>query len=339
MIHERVVFIKNLKKNIRHVYIIARIEYIKRSITKNGDPYYELAIKDLTGSIRGFIWKNKESFYSAEEIKVGDVVSIFGNTKFNNGKVSLDIDKIDLLYRDEKIISEPSKPKELDVFLGKDVVFDIETVPFLTIRDIPESVAEKVEEKGEAEGWDVDKVMSLSPIYGKIISIAFVDADNPEISLVTIVPHEQKLFGCDLGEPFIAVNSEKILLSYFWRIASISQRLITFNGRRFDIPFIIVRSVINEVPIEVDLLGSRFDQTKHFDVYEFISCFGAMRGPHSLDACCFGFGIDSPKKSFDGEKVKEAYFKGNLESIGLYNLEDVKATQKLYKKIQQSLNI
>ncbi len=332
-------FIGRIEKPGRDVQVVARVERVRRERAKNGNPFYELLLKDLTGSMKGFVWSSSPCFGEAGDLRPGDVIKAAGSVREFSGTLSIYLDRIMTMYQSPRPRREPGLVEGLDVFSGKRIAFDIETLPLHDLDQVPAPIAEKISERGEREGWDVHKVMSLSPIYGKAVSLALLDVDDPECALVIMVPRENKLFQDQVREPIILAPSEKVLLESFWKVASASDLLVSFNGRRFDIPFLIVRSVVNEVSITVELLGSRYDHSKHFDVYEFISSHGLLTGPHSLEACCFGFGIGSPKQGLDGSMVRETYMKGRLEDVGLYNLEDVRATRGLFKKIEKSLDL
>ena len=49
--------------------------------------------------------------------------------------------------------------------------------------------------------------------------------------------------------------SEPDLLRAFWALAGHASVVVSYNGRGFDVPFLVGRSLIHEVPVRVDLQG------------------------------------------------------------------------------------
>ena len=136
-------------------------------------------------------------------------------------------------------------------------------------------------------------------------------------------------------------GSEAELLQAFWEIVGRTQarpcRLVTYNGRTYDGPVLMVRSAQLDVRPSLNLLPYRYDISQHCDLMEVFNFQGATRDSYSLDYWCRRFDIESPKGSIDGSQVGRAYRDGRIEDIGEYCLRDVRATAQLYKKLAGTL--
>jgi len=107
---------------------------------------------------------------------------------------------------------------------------------------------------------------------------------------------------------------------------------VTFNGRSFDLPFLVARSLIHGIPARRDLLSSRFTPRPHLDLWEMLS--QKDRGPSKLEVVCWALGIASPKGEMDGSKVAPAYARGEIVKIAEYNAHDVRATAAVFRKVR-----
>ena len=134
-------------------------------------------------------------------------------------------------------------------------------------------------------------------------------------------------------------GDEKELLTEFWRmLGSNSGRVVTYNGRQFDGPYLMLRSAILGVAPTVNLAGYRFSMNPHCDLAEVLTFHGATRPMYSLDYWCRRFGITSPKEEgLDGSRVQEYYESGRLDEIVDYCARDVVATSALYEQLERTL--
>ncbi len=135
---------------------------------------------------------------------------------------------------------------------------------------------------------------------------------------------------------------EKIILTKFWDIIDKhkSSTLITFNGRNFDIPFLMLRSAILGIRPSKNLMaGTKYNyagSSGHIDLIDELtfynpSSYGATKR-FNFDFYTRAFGITSPKsEGIDGSKVAELFREGRLEDITAYCMRDVHATWELFK--------
>ena len=120
------------------------------------------------------------------------------------------------------------------------------------------------------------------------------------------------------------------ILSKFWETVKNYSQFITFNGRGFDCPFIMVRSAVHKVKPVRDLLPNRYGDT-HIDLLDQLTFYGASRRKFSLDMWCRTFGIKSPKEGgITGYDVKDLYRSGRGLDIAKYCAGDLRATAELF---------
>jgi hypothetical protein len=128
------------------------------------------------------------------------------------------------------------------------------------------------------------------------------------------------------------------MLKSFWRIAEKTDRFISFNGRYFDVPFLMIRSALNKIKPSKNLMTNRFDTSFHIDLLEQFTFYGLTR-KFNLDFYCHAFEINSPKSGgISGMDVKTLYEAGKLKDIAVYCAGDIEATYKLFKIWNEYLN-
>jgi hypothetical protein len=136
---------------------------------------------------------------------------------------------------------------------------------------------------------------------------------------------------------FLFRGSEREMLAAFWQRVKGYGRIVTFHGRGYDGPVLMVRSAVLDVAPTRNLAGKPWEMRQHCDLSELFSFGGAVRDHYSLEYWCRRFGIESPKSTLDGSQVDRAYRDGELERIGDYCLRDARATAELFQKVQPTL--
>lgn len=178
--------------------------------------------------------------------------------------------------------------------------------------------------------------LSLSPGTGRIIVVGLQDVRTDQQTLLCegeggwteITPGGRRVFRGD----------ERSLLGVLWEILPEYGRVVTYNGRGFDVPFTYVRSALHGIRPSRNLLSNRFSLSEHCDLAEVLNFFGAAQERFSLDYWCRRFGITSPKQEgLDGARVGAYYRAGRLEEIAEYCLRDVDATAQLYRRLEPTL--
>ena len=112
---------------------------------------------------------------------------------------------------------------------------------------------------------------------------------------------------------------------------------MTFNGRGYDGPMLMIRSAQLGIAPTRNLVGHRYNLSDHCDLFDVLQFQGAVRDRYSLDYWCRRFDVESPKGSIDGSQVARAYRAGRIEDIGEYCLRDVRATAELFRRLEGTL--
>ncbi|MEX2355971.1 MAG: ribonuclease H-like domain-containing protein [Thermaerobacterales bacterium] len=135
------------------------------------------------------------------------------------------------------------------------------------------------------------------------------------------------------GQTLIFRASEADILREFWRyVQDGAGTIITFNGRSFDAPFLMLRSAILDVAPSRNLVPYRYSFREHCDLAEVLTFFRA-RPLDAFHFWCRQFGIESPKSEMDGAGVGDAFRAGKLSAIARYCLQDARATALLYDRL------
>ncbi len=226
------------------------------------------------------------------------------------------------------------------------LVFDIETVgvELDSLADsqkeflLRHAEQEKDQQRKDELVEEQKRYLSLYPFTAKIVAIGLLNTEK-EKSMV--------LYEGGTNDEWIAEEkitkykplTEQEMLRYFWKYVDEAEKVISFNGRNFDIPFIMMRSAINKIKPSKNLMRNRFDTNFHLDLLELFTFYGITK-KFNLDFYCHSFGVESPKsKGITGMEVKELYKAGRIKDIAIYCGEDVKATYELYKIWNQYLNV
>jgi DNA polymerase elongation subunit (family B) len=179
---------------------------------------------------------------------------------------------------------------------------------------------------------------ALFPGLGKIIAIGMWNLERDRgLCLLEGRSAEQQEWK-RVANSDVVRGSEKELLERFWEILERKRpRLISFNGRYYDGPILMIRSAQLGIQPSQNLCGNRFNLSTHVDLTEVLSFHGTWREQYKLDYWCHRFDIESPKGSIDGSQVARAYREGRIEEIGEYCLRDTRATGELYRRMENTL--
>lgn len=317
----------------------AVLRHARKGQTRAGKPFVELKLADRTRTVAAKIWSDwPRALQAAIELPRGTHVKVLFERDQYKGTLQLNVRGLraategEAGYEPTRLVDEAYAL--IEDLLCDTLVFDIETVPSVDLRKAPPTVAQAVTKYADRQEWDESKVMSLSPWFGKVVSLAVGDgeAEDPEVTVFVVPPD-----GAVLGPmpSWVRPVSEADLLRAFWALAGDASCVVSYNGRGFDVPFLLGRSLIRDVPVRTDLMSHRFSLRPHLDLYDILG--GRGRGPSSLDVICWSLGLTSPKEDMDGSMVAVEYGKGELERIAEYNAGDVKATTRVYQKVRDGV--
>ena len=190
---------------------------------------------------------------------------------------------------------------------------------------------------------DLKNGLGFSPLTGEIVAIGLLDYYKNEGAVYYQAPGQKNEEIKEDGIQFKQMD-EKTMLQKFWELAERYQVFITFNGRAFDMPFLITRSAILGVRPTKDLMRGRYlyqnnPDALHIDLAEQLSFYGATRRKGSLHLWSRAFGIPSPKSGgVTGDDVGPLFKKKKFLDIARYNVGDIRATRELYTKWEQYLS-
>lgn len=184
--------------------------------------------------------------------------------------------------------------------------------------------------------------LAFSPYTGQIVALGLLDCDTQKGAVYYQAPG-QKTISKDTQEIKLSITTEKEMLEKFWELSDRYNEFVTFSGRVFDIPYIMLRSAIHGVKPKKDLMRGRYlyqqsPNAIHIDLHDQLGFYGAIPRLGGLHLACRAFGIETPKDSkIDGAKVGEYFRKGNYSAIAEYNARDLLSTRQLYLKWKQFL--
>lgn len=226
------------------------------------------------------------------------------------------------------------------------LIFDIETVgedfdaldattqDSLTAWIRKESADELEYENALAE---LKEGLGFSPLTGQIVVIGVLDYQKKQGVVYYQAPGERHEDFTE-GEFTFKQASEKEMLQKFWDGARHYQNFISFNGRAFDAPFILVRSAVHDVVPTKDLMRGRYFSQQsadavHIDLLDQLTFYGAVRRRGSLHLWSRVFGIESPKAGgVTGDDVGRLFREKKFLDIARYNTGDLRATRALFEK-------
>ncbi len=220
----------------------------------------------------------------------------------------------------------------------RQIVFDIETSG-CKLADLAESqqeylLREALKETDEnirqQKSDDAERFLSLYPYTAKVVAIGMFDVQN-EKSFVYYENETEAEWQSEDGKIVYKGFHEKVMLERFWGVLEKTDQVITFNGRNFDIPFLMMRSAMLNVKPPKNFMGYRYDTKLHVDLLEQFTFYSATR-KFNLDFYCHAFGIKSPKShEVSGMEVQNLYQAGRIKDIAVYCGKDILATYKLFK--------
>jgi hypothetical protein len=227
------------------------------------------------------------------------------------------------------------------------LLFDIETVgmPFESFDEAQQEYwlrpaqREPTEEARAAKRAELLQQLNLTPLTAQVVAIAMVNVDSGRGKVFYQAEDAEEFKSEDGLVDFIA-GQEVDVLDGFWDVVTKFDRFVTFNGRGFDCPFLMLRSAILGIKPTKDLMPYRYDAKKHCDLADQLSYYGAFtQRRFNLDFYCKAFGIESPKAhGVSGLDVNRLFAEKQFRSIAEYCLRDVRSTTLLYKKWRELLS-
>lgn len=211
-------------------------------------------------------------------------------------------------------------------------VLDIETVgvPFEDL-DAPQKEyflrrASSPEEEEEIKGS-----LGLYPLTGFVVAIGLFDPDTERGAMYYQSPGSEPTLPLEEDGILYETGSEEDILRKFWAYVKDLRSVITYNGRGFDCPYLLVRSAAHRIKPTRQLMPNRYSSDAHIDLMDRLSFFGSVRKNFSLDMWCRAFEIESPKEIVHGSEVGRLFREGRHLDIARYCARDIRATAQLFR--------
>jgi uncharacterized protein YprB with RNaseH-like and TPR domain len=244
------------------------------------------------------------------------------------------------------------------------LIFDIETigVDFDNLDEITQhSLTRWI--KREAAGdegkynvmlADLKEGLGFSPLTGEIVALGVFDTDRKKgtvyfstssASLADTAdeqsPAKEECEEWTSGNFIFKPKTEKEMLESFWQGARNYHEFVSFNGRSFDAPFLMLRSAVHQVKPTINLMSNRYLRRdylgiRHIDLLDQLSFYGAVRRKGNLHLYCRMLDIKSPKTAgITGDDIGRLFKEKKYKEIAEYNSWDLIATGELYKIWQE----
>lgn len=232
------------------------------------------------------------------------------------------------------------------------LVFDIETIgkPYEEFSEKSKDIFKEwaarnatSDEYFERELEAVKEGLPFSPFYGEVVSIAVLDGDGNGGVYFQAPEGDLEDWEDEDGIKY-RVGGEADILERFWDVARHYDTFVTFAGRMFDAPYLLIRSAVHKIKPTKNLMSNRYlgmqRGAKHVDLADQLSFYGAMRRHPKLHFVTEAFGIESPKQDdMEGKEVPQAFRDKRYKEIAEYNFADVVATKEVYEIWSEYINM
>lgn len=188
------------------------------------------------------------------------------------------------------------------------------------------------------KGDDYELSKQMLELYEKEQGTSFLPL--PFHKIISICATLCDSFGSFIKVDKISGDDEKSLVSNFFKIIEdYEPRLVSFNGKNYDMPLLVLRALKYNIKASAYLsqedkwnnYKTRYSELKHCDLLESLGGFG-IRGL-KLDTICSMASLPG-KYDVNGSDVLELYYKNELEKIHEYCESDTLNTYMLFLKYE-----
>lgn len=183
----------------------------------------------------------------------------------------------------------------------------------------------------------VDKYVATCPALAHVVLVGMLNVETGG----RCVAYDSRLVDVDAqaadldGVRLMAAGGEAALLMIVHDLLGKAQRLVTFNGRGFDLPLLLLRAMRHGLTpariVERSAWQKPWESEPHVDVLARLT-FGGATGRYPLAAYGIGLGAGNPKQAGDGAGVSALVEARNGTDLARYCLGDVETTAALAVK-------
>lgn len=211
------------------------------------------------------------------------------------------------------------------------LVFDLETLPLVASLEAeynPDDHTPPANYKSSEAvlGWHEKNAASWSLSRVKTCSL------SPRLGRILCVSTSEGLAYAETEA------EEKALLVEFWKMAhSCAGRIVTWNGKGFDAPFVIIRSIAHGItPLvpesTIRQWARRYSTEPHCDVKEIVTNGNVMAKGEGLDEWAAFMGLPL-KPGVEGADIHFLHANGDHDKIREYCVHDQVTTGKIYSRL------
>lgn len=236
----------------------------------------------------------------------------------------------------------------IDLERRKILVFDLEVAAYDFETHYDEETKEYLTKFATTEQEKLNSIdaLTFSPFTSQIVCIGLYDLSRDKKCCLINVDENYEKQPEDENEEYI-FGTEKEIVEIFWKsIATYKYDIfVTFNGREFDCPFIMLRSMVLGIRPSYNLMkGSDFTfKDYHVDLLKELTFHkhspqGARR-KFTLDFYCKQLGVQTSKDGgVTGDMVGPLFRDKQYRTIADYCIRDVVTEAELFKKWNELLN-
>lgn len=207
-------------------------------------------------------------------------------------------------------------------------MIDIETVPNETLFSTVEE-ARGLSKGSVARDPVMLKSMALDPLYGRIALVGMIASEEGKAEDVSSGVLSAQVDG-----------EESRLLEHYSKTLRKDDLVVTFNGNRFDIPYIEMRARVLGVKLPKAVSTYPYGdgaEKGHVDLLNLVTNGGSTSGrggpPHDLGSVARVLGVPDEGPDMDGSMVYPTWKKREFEKLKEYCLNDVILTADLFDRL------
>lgn len=211
------------------------------------------------------------------------------------------------------------------------LAFDCETWADLTAYSAPDLLT--LHDCANRREQPIDQFVATSPVLARVVTVGIIDAATGarsviyDASLVDVTPID--------GVRCQPAGGEAGVLTAAHVALSPATSIVTFNGRRFDVPLLLLRAMRHRVQAAGVLHRAAWQkpwsEAPHVDMLARLT-FGGATSAHPLAAYGIGLEAGNPKVGGDGGSVADMVQARNGTDLARYCLGDVETTLNLARK-------